>query len=235
MKEFFDGEAGEIYSASKEKMLLEWNQKKDSIKLHEIFKNDDFIKIIKKLSEITYESGYESGTNVYFKENGELAILDAKKGEAFSFGSDTMLDDAREVYPNDPENIYKAKLLLMQLHFHPDADTNINPSSDDISSLIDLKYEERNDNNINDYNHVEIIMQIDNNKIIRALIIQNDYYEKEKMDQIMEFFKSDHDNAAVIKMLKNNGFNSELIESNKNGTFSGKELDKLVKYKFIGK
>ena len=80
-------------------------------------------------------------------------------------------------------------------------------------------------------------MQIDNNGIIRALIVQNnnDNYKQEEMGEILEFLKSDHDNEAVIKMLKNNGFNSELITSDKNGTFSEKELNKLVKFKFIGK
>ena len=235
MNEYFEGTDRVLYLASEKKMLAEWEVRKNNLNLNSIFASKNFLKSIKALSEITANTGYESGTKVYFKDDGTWAAAGATTGETASYQSDTFINDAKELYLGDPESIYKAKLKLVGLHFHPYNNAEINPSFQDLSSLLEEKKEAEEKHKINGFDPIEIIAQIDDDGIIHLLVIQDKITNEEKMLKLEQIIRrTDYDQKTVLKLLSKSGFSTELLHSGRNGNFPQKELNKLNKFKFTG-
>jgi len=232
---YFEGAEKEIFLSSEKVLIEQWNAQTDKLRLNNFFENNIFLDSIKKLSNITFETGHESGMKIYFKDDGRWAIAGLKEGGIDNYQSDTFIENAEEVYPNNPEAIYKAKLLLATLHFHPNPDLNINPSSEDIQTLINRSKDVHQENSFGDFNPIEIIMQIDNNQVIRGLIIQNQLYDEEKIANLMtNLDKCDYSQERIKEMLVGAGFKVAIIESDNKGNFSKKKLNKLNNFKFNG-
>lgn len=219
----------ELHKEESIKMLTESWKNHENLSLKDVFLGDDFKRNLLNAAEKSENGGYESGFNLYLKDNGELFFTDVSGGDTASWSNNTT-ENFKKMYGDINSINHNVVLELLNVHFHPEDEDIIGPSIGGVNSHGDL-YSLIAGRNLAkeqipgiEFYPVSIIGQIHNNKI-KLLILQEDrnFSKTINLDNLKTITRH-KDQKTILSELRENGFKAYIIDY---GNINYKILEKI--------
>jgi len=206
--------------------------------LTNIFKSSIFTDTLEKCANNTYKDGVETGFEIrqdIYSDNFFLCKI--SKGNC-----DSMAGCQTKFLGNWNDKMFLGSYTLIYVHFHPYSKETIIPSDFDLLGIRDgfndiiykeekpYKYETRS---------IDGIARINERKNIDVLLIQpkqRDYFIDKISMELGRYFDTQKRDREIIKILKNNNLNADLISyKRKNSIYTLENENKLKKFSFSPK
>jgi hypothetical protein len=210
--------------------------------LKNLFNSKEFSDALEKCGNITHKRGVEASFTFLKQFSSPKIFL-----ESILKGGCSAMQNAEKIYEHPDIYDTFSGYDLIKVHFHPEKDFTILPSSEDMITVLDSYEEECLENNLKyKIKGLSGIAKINNNKKIKMLLLQpcipifEGAYEEfeEKFSEDFYFLESTKNKEnEVKKILESTGyFRVKIIDfEKKDGMYNPKNLKGIEKFAFTPK